>query len=332
MSQPTETTPPAITYAEAVHIIQTVQIFDHCGNLQEALEVYANADEDDKLDIQDRLNHHEIDLEGFDQVEENFTLPYWTETTDSTEAICNAARYNSGEALCDSGDIYGRHHGKPPVKQDEPICKFDVCEIGDDEIYATIETPLFLAEFFEHLQDVQCSFNQWTETREYFDHFENGEDFMKLFQYNQVARDNVYNMENNLSQAYIYEVYVPEWDDSDDWLCSDNALVLIYMHTGCDVRGGYAPAVILKANSNSEISLPIDLVAEIHLIELHDENGDELETDEHGEEWQCGYSNNPVHEFNKELEKVLEIHDDGALTVKLTTGQIAKIEATARTY
>lgn len=211
------------------------------------------------------------------------------------DVLAAACRYNSGRSLLDSGDHYGRHHEAPPVAPDRPVATLDV--YGDSVDGATLETAHYLAERCEHLDELQSAFDEFAADHE-GDWFECGSDFMEERGYVQRARDNTYNVQSDLSQVYVWEVW--SLDESErDWLYDESAVFVVYVHTGCDVRGGYSFPVFLK--STADYACPIDLQCEYRIIEARGLS--ERECREIDDAWTCGYSGWPIGEVRKSVKR-----------------------------
>lgn len=246
------------------------------------------------------------------------------------ETIAKAFRYNSGKSFLDSGDHYGRHYEKPPISDDQPIVTIDCYK---REVSPRIETALFLAETCEVDFDIQDQFDEWAakEENSELSWFEAGKQFATdVLGLQQLARDNTYNNENDLSQDYVWEVYDEE--DRGDWIYQDDALMVCYAHTGCDVRGGYSYPLFMRCQG--DYAVPFDLCAEFYIsegrkddVELTDDECRELD-----EQWQIGYSSCPGYQFSKEIERVFQFTKKvDSVVVKLKTGEIVKVYASART-
>lgn len=161
------------------------------------------------------------------------------------ERATHFTRFNTGRSLCDSGFESGRGWQQPvdpagPTYESANV--FDCC----------LSTTQLLADLFEEHPSLTDLFEN---TAEYIEGtwFDAGREFMERLGYTQIARDNTYNGENDLSQEYVWEVW--EIDESPDWIWADtardhpikgipNTVVLVYVHTGADVRGGYAKPCI----------------------------------------------------------------------------------------
>lgn len=250
--------------------------------------------------------------------------------TKNLETIAKAFRFNTGKSILDSGDFYGRHYDKPEISEEQPMVTIDTYS---SEVTATIETALFLAETCEVDFDIQNQFEAWAalEENSKLSWFEAGEQFAtEVLGLQQLARDNTYNNENDLSQDYVWEVYAAE--DQGDWIYQDDALMVCYAHTGCDVRGGYAYPLFLRCQG--DYSIPTDLVVEWRISEgtMDGEDMTNDECQELDEEWSIGYTSNPSYQFSKDIEKVKEdTKTVDSVTVKLKSGELVKVYASART-
>lgn len=248
------------------------------------------------------------------------------------ETIAKAFRHNSGKSFLDSGDYYGRHYEKPAISDKQPMVTIDTWR--NSEVTATIETALFLAETCDVDFDIQEQFEAWAalEENSKLSWFEAGEQFAtEVLGLSQIARDNTYNGENDLSQNYVWEVYGD--GGCSDWIYDDEALMVVYAHTGCDVRGGYAYPLFLR--HGGDYAIPVDLCAEFYASEGR-LNGEELEDEDLrniDEQWQCGYSSNPGYQLSKDTERIFGFTKTvDSVVVKLKSGEIVKIHVSARTY
>jgi hypothetical protein len=246
------------------------------------------------------------------------------------EIIAKAFRHNTGKSFLDSGDAYGRHYEKPPITENTPLVTIDTWR--NSEVTATIETARFLAETCDVDFDLQAQFEEWAALDENSElsWFEAGEQFAtEVLGLQQLARDNTYNGENDLSQNYVWEVYSE--DDKGDWIYDDDAILVVYAHTGCDVRGGYAYPLFLKCSG--DYAIPVDLCAEYYVSEGR-LNGEELEGDECrelDEKWMCGYSSYPSGQVSKDIQRIFTFTKTvDSVVVKLAGGEIVKIYASAR--
>ena len=251
-----------------------------------------------------------------------------TETVKSNfRLFADASRYNSGKHFLDSGGANGRHWQKPPIEEKDFSAVLDVWRT---EITGTIETAHFLSNHLNVDRDVQSGFEKWAAEQDKDESwFELSERYAKeVLGLVQRARDNVYNGENDLTQVYIWEVYTPE-DDRGDWIFADDALTVIFIHTGCDVRGGYSAPLFCR--SNGEYVVPVDVCAEFYVVEARDADGDAIaETYTIDERWRSGWSSWPAGQLRDDVERVFTFtQTKTTVCAKLKSGEIVKIGVNA---
>lgn len=259
-------------------------------------------------------------------------------------------RQNTGKSMCDSGDYYGRHYEQPPIPKDAPMIRE-----WDKGCPATIETAVYLNEAYRVDPDWQENWKTWDEEHgEDLNWFESAQAFMEQAGYESCGRDNVYNGENDLSQTFVWEVWRSPDRDQMDWIYDEEAVIVIHVHTGCDVRGGYTSPVFCR--SNTEYTAPVDVSAGYRIEEarnyrrvkyqqpwdgtlpaLEDPganfvSGPELldhnECHTLDETWQPGYSSYPYGEMEKDVERWFEFtRTRDTVCVRLKDGLIAKVYA-----
>ena len=204
----------------------------------------------------------------------------------SIKKISEFTRYNSGKALYDSGDYYGRNYERPVSD--------DLITVDSSDCPATINLTRWLADnaqiatyydnyFYTSFLDLHADNNKsWFDLVPEF--MEEGLEDTGYGAYKQVARDNVYNSENDFDQVFIFEIWVPEYVDCIDWLYCDEAVVVIYVHTGCDVRGGYSKPLFCIF-PDSEFTIPLDWQVSYYSNELSDNENDLLQVSYSGYPW-----------------------------------------------
>lgn len=223
------------------------------------------------------------------------------------------ARYNSGRHFLDSGDAHGRHHEKGPLDENSPIACID--QIYGCDITATIETAPFLASGFDVREDMHSAFDEFSADSEQ-SWFEDSTEFMESLGYERAARDNVFNSDNDLSQVYVWEVWQLPENIGNDWIYDDDAVTVFFIHTGCDVRGGYSPPIFAK--SKGDYTIPVDLVCGFYVTDRDGETYDEF---------QVGYTSHPSCQFYDKLERVFEFtRTETSVCAKLKDGPCVKIE------
>jgi hypothetical protein len=162
--------------------------------------------------------------------------------------VTSFTRQNTGKHFLDSGDYYGRVYETPA-----PCGLFSVARDGTVSLTLTG----LLAQYATMVAEVQEALEAALAADERLGHFEVGPQVMEALGYEQVARDNTYNGEQDLDQNFVYEVWQKEGCDRE-WIYDETAIVLVYAHTGCDVRGGYSTPLAVRFAG--EYSIPVDLV------------------------------------------------------------------------
>ena len=272
---------------------------------------------------------------------------------DNLDRFLTACRENTGRAMCDSGDYYGRHWQSPAIDKDAPLVTWS--EAG---MPATIETGHFLAACFDVDEELEAKWLEWEPTCERaMSYFEATHLFMESLGYAGECKDNTYNGENDLSQTYVWEVYVPVDEGCSDWLYAENAVTVIFIHTGCDVRGGYTVPIFCR--SKGDYPVPTELCASYyaldgrdykrikyprtHPTELFDHAGltvEQTEVEEDGpavldhnslseltNKWSCGYSSCPYAELEKDVKRWFEFtRTEDSVCAQLVCGALVKIQ------
>lgn len=178
------------------------------------------------------------------------------ETIDPTkkkiqELLCE----NTGCNILDSGGAYGRNWERNRQKDFDAIPEVKVTYneiLGIDvtfPLYPFLVDSLELDEKaqelnkeFDKFEREECQDCSWIETME---------TFVKKYGYSDIGMiENTYSNEYNyFDQILQYLVFCTE--DEDDWV---STYVLLQIHNGCDVRGGYTDPYIFKL-SGDEIDL-----------------------------------------------------------------------------
>lgn len=231
--------------------------------------------------------------------------------------VLRFTRFDSGRHFLDSGGAYGRVH-ESPAPEDGP-------ELAVDPAYpkstAIVVTQL-LVDVFDQDEALQGYVDSWNAEHD-SSYFEATQTALESLGYTCAARDNVYNGENALDQVYVWEVWECPSRGGGDWVYpGDSAgywpedtditadadlvdvaedglpetVVVLYLHTGCDVRGGYSPPLVGRFEGESTI--PCDLCVEWcpdDAYEDHPAYEDILN------EGSCGYSSNPTYHLERGL-------------------------------
>ena len=227
-------------------------------------------------------------------------------------------RQNTGRHFLDSGGAYGRHWEQPPIPPEAPLVKE-----WREGCPATLSTAVLLDRWYGIDAGLQESWGNWLETADGEAPWaELVEEFMACRGCRQECRDNVYNGENDLDQVFIFTVFESDTDDP---------VIVLQVHTGCDVRGGYADPVFCR--SGEGLLPPVSAGYEAVEGWGAPEDGvrkalskEELQALDEG--WQQGWSSYPYGELDKDVERWFEFtRSRDAVCVLLATGEIAKVRA-----
>ena len=240
-----------------------------------------------------------------------------------------ACREDTGRHMLDSGGAYGRWHEKDEIDPKSPLVSLEFYGWEDDgyptvgeygprgEILATLNTGAFLDINVGIDRELQAEFEAFSELEENreSDWFQCAHDFLESKGLVNVASDNTYNNESDLDQPYVWEVWVPEGDEGCDWIYADDFVSVYFMHTGCDVRGGYGRPIFSTERAGEcagDYVIPLDTVCEYYFHGIEREEGkinllpgmpEALDAGEvFCERWNdhgrgsCGYSSYPIGE------------------------------------
>lgn len=188
--------------------------------------------------------------------------------TTTQRVLHNMFTENTGRALCDSGDYYGRHWEKNQginflkvpastfelstwhVKDDKKLSweidytrnAFHYC---DEHLYFEKELDRSWLRFARKPENEETSWmelmEQWIEKK--FEGNATGIYGSELF------ITHTYNEENNLSQILQFMAFSVDYEE----------YYILQIHGGCDVRGGYSTPRVFGGNGNSEYGLLCNL-------------------------------------------------------------------------
>ena len=195
------------------------------------------------------------------------------------QTVTKYTRQNTGSHFLDSGGAYGRIYDMPVMPDRISWDKWGA---------ATISVTHMLAEY-ANVHPLHRQFYKWDLAQEVnLPWFESADAFMRSRGYTCAARENTYNNEHDLDQNMVWEVWLPEWDASGDWYYSDDAVVVLFIHTGCDVRGGYSSPMFVTFDC--EGAIPCHFSAHYWSADLSDEINERIG---------YGYSSWPLGELEK---------------------------------
>jgi len=160
--------------------------------------------------------------------------------------ILSQLQENTGRALCDSGDAYGRHWQRNQNKTwddftSDPVTLEAYAYTPKDgskpttlELSGTVSVAAFLENNLVYSPELQRAFTRWCKAHP--DEYDM--DWMKGFAEKHDSKAivvNSYNGECDLSQVIQFVEF--EWGEYGD------RYVLLQIHGGCDVRGGYSSPI-----------------------------------------------------------------------------------------
>lgn len=208
---------------------------------------------------------------------------------ETNQVISEMLQENTGRHMLDSGGAYGRHwernQGRNFDGESPSIVEFNVRD-GELEIMVTHNVYHWLNERLEYEPKLQYTFDRWAELPANEDEgwLYLMEEFAKTLGGKGIYGDgepmtiNTYNGEDLLSQTIQYtyfeidDIYGPpslkSKDDDVELMVEGGCYVLLQIHGGCDVRGGYTAPKVFRVKDEG---LMFDNArASIQCSECHD--------------------------------------------------------------
>ena len=192
------------------------------------------------------------------EAEDIVTRDYTGVTT--AQIVEEMLKENTGRGICDSGDFYGRNWSTNATRNlaDTPAttCRWSAQRYngGDTRIEPDFTVSLYhwLIEHFEFDPELQVELDAFAEgegsdltwlalSEAFADHLH---DAGRLECKPEVF--NTYNDEHDLSQGFQYTHIALDGEGSEGY----PSHIIVNVHGGCDVRGGYASPKVLKLNSD----------------------------------------------------------------------------------
>jgi len=200
------------------------------------------------------------------------------------KTIITMLQENTGKHFLDSGGIYGRHwerNERTTFESETPV----TYEIWQDEVEYTISVYHYLINAGLSFDTVCNEFNRlqdqsenWDADTECYGVSSEAWDYLES-QFDATVENvfNTYNGDSNLSQV-LQGAYLDI--DQDKY-------VLIQVHGGCDVRGGYTDAKLFKLDNWDEYLPSENVYGEIDGIQVDNMHNGYSLTDEDGEKVPC---------------------------------------------
>ena len=176
-----------------------------------------------------------------------------TQTKDKLQAMLTE---NTGEHFLDSGGAYGR------AWQRNQGIDFDACPPSrvefevyhGDDLYINVTHSVYhwLEDRVEYNEELDTKYREFVEKRDLYLDIQSATMFVEtlpdvggIYGEGDAMTVNTYNGEDLLSQTLQF-VY---WEDED------GEHVMLQIHGGCDVRGGYTDPVAFDLNGMSELAM-----------------------------------------------------------------------------
>jgi len=213
-------------------------------------------------------------------------MDYQTETTEKIKEIMTE---NTGAHFLDSGSAHGRHwernQSKPP--EERPTVQLDILDhdpVTPAEIIS-VNTFYFLNSVLEYGPWAEKNtrwFHEWCEEHDLPPQLE------AMREYTQLRGINTFNFDppgGLLDQVLQFCMYEPLYgfehgtlqEEDKCRVDTDRPWVLLQIHNGCDVRGGYTDAVFFKPAPYRDLS---DLIRMMDVLMLCTECGLSWYTDD----------------------------------------------------
>ena len=163
---------------------------------------------------------------------------------------------NTGANFLDSCGAYGRHWQENQKVNFEELPEVTADLVDGCNIIPYVSLYHWIVSMFE-IDELCEEFNSmevkdWD--GELYGVSEAGEEWLANHGFEVTGRDNSYNYDNDLSQTIILARLSL---DGDEWA----GYYLLQVHGGCDVRGGYTDAKLLKAYDPDYISFSGNVMA-----------------------------------------------------------------------
>ena len=190
-----------------------------------------------------------------------------TETDPLKHAIIEMMIENSGCHICDSGGVSGRawQHNRQ-ITDWEALPELKVETWSDNDFYCSVSAYKFLTSFLsitEESRKWQKKFDEFCDLEEYrseswitcmeeFSKRKLGIEYVRL--------ENTYNYDNLLD--HDIQFLMTYWDNPARKVDLDQPLIILQIHTGMDIRGGYSsPRIFTLEEPDYFIMAMTDLYA-----------------------------------------------------------------------
>lgn len=215
---------------------------------------------------------------------------------------------NTGKHLMDSGSAYGRHWERNQDKDFENESVLDV-EVWKDEVDISLSVYHYLINVLEvtkESEDLDSQFKDYMENSDK-NYLVDMEDFADLVSgLERIQTVNTYNYQNLLSQTLQYVLLS---SNKRDWVYADRLYIILQIHGGCDVRGGYTVPQIFKIK-DSELFITaqsqVRAIDEMGMMSAFSDDAGYTFHETDMDKWIYDEENNKVYYDNEENEIIFE--------------------------
>jgi len=153
---------------------------------------------------------------------------------------------NTGKHGLDSGDYYGRHWQQNQGRdfEEEPEVELSFSHEYIDYTRSVYHFLINTLDYDRTLTESLYDFSDKLDDK-YLNWGEVIEKWLEENNYHSIHHNNTYNGECNLSQSLLYNLITKEEYGSDLY---DTDFIILQIHNGCDIRGGYTDPVIFTGD------------------------------------------------------------------------------------
>ena len=173
--------------------------------------------------------------------------------TKTEQVLIGMLKENTGSHMCDSGGFYGRHwqknQDKDFMQEPEATVEFSIC---NDQLSVEFSKNVFhfLKDRLEFNEELNEDFKSFVDSNDYYD-LQAMQEYCDLHEYDS-QMVNTYNGESNVSQTLQFITF---GHGSDLY---EHNHVLLQIHGGCDVRGGYSTPMVFDLMDECGIYMVAD--------------------------------------------------------------------------
>lgn len=165
---------------------------------------------------------------------------------DIRDVIEDLLKEKTGKHFLDSGGAYGRHWEENQDRNFRDENELDIEVYGEDvelslNLYHYLTSVLKISNKSEKLNKELQKYMEMSEDNYLID-MENFAKDKDMY----IATENTYNYDTILSQTIQYVIM----SEDEDWVYSvDPVYIILQIHNGCDVRGGYTKPQIFEVKN-----------------------------------------------------------------------------------